>query len=71
MAQIVGNDIGIAKLSHNVGEPQPGGSRSAQQHAKHGDKRNATDCLAAAALTSALGVACNIIATVDLGLCAG
>ncbi len=35
LAQVVGNDIGIAELAHNGGKPQAGGGSCPQQHAKH------------------------------------
>ena len=68
LAQVVGNDIRIAELAHNGGKPQAGSGRGAQQHTEHGDKRHATNVVAATTLASALGIASHVIATVDLGL---
>ena len=68
LAQVVGNDIGVAKLAHDSGKPQTRSSRGAQQHAEYGDESYAANRAAATALTGALGIACDIVATVDLGL---
>lgn len=66
--QIVGNDIRIAELAHNGGKPQAGSGSGTQQHAKHDNERDVTNRVATATLTSALGIASHVIATVDLGL---
>lgn len=68
LAQVVGNDIGVAKLAHDSGKPQTCSGRGAQQHTEHGDERDTANRAAATALTGALGIACDIVATVDLGL---
>ena len=66
--QIVGNDIRIAELAHNGGKPQAGSGSGTQQHAKHDNERDVTNRVATTTLTSALGIASHVIATVDLGL---
>ena len=68
LTQVVGNDIGVAKLAHDSGKPQTCSGRGAQQYAEHGDEHDAANRAPATALTGALGIASDVVAAVDLGL---